>query len=177
MSCGAPPFVRCVGAPTPDGDASPTRRLTRSFSSAAPSLFYSLSPRTPSSGASLTSIAFDIFKSEGLVDGFNIPDERFKALLNRVELLYLVENPYHCALHAAVRRNNRCGAPVYSLVEAVGNAAPPCPHSESPTACVASDDPLIDPTRVGRRLCSVNLRAGCPRRHALSAKGSPGRVG
>jgi cAMP-specific phosphodiesterase 4 len=41
------------------------------------------------------------------VDAFNIPQERFKALLARVELLYSVENPYHCALHAAVRRERR----------------------------------------------------------------------
>ena len=42
-------------------------------------------------GVSLRHIAFDI------------PEERFKALLERLELLYSVENPYHCALHAAVR--------------------------------------------------------------------------
>ena len=54
-------------------------------------------------GVSLRHIAFDIFAREGLVDAFGIPEERFKALLERLELLYSVENPYHCALHAAVR--------------------------------------------------------------------------
>lgn len=54
-------------------------------------------------GVSLRHIAFDIFAREGLVEAFDIPEERFKALLERLELLYSVENPYHCALHAAVR--------------------------------------------------------------------------
>jgi hypothetical protein len=54
-------------------------------------------------GVSLRHIAFDIFAREGLVEHFGIPEERFKALLERLELLYSVENPYHCALHAAVR--------------------------------------------------------------------------
>ena len=54
-------------------------------------------------GVSLRHIAFDIFAREGLVEAFGIPEERFKALLERLELLYSVENPYHCALHAAVR--------------------------------------------------------------------------
>ena len=55
-------------------------------------------------GVSLRHVAFDIFQAEGLVERFGIPEERFKGLLARLELLYSVENPYHCALHAAVRR-------------------------------------------------------------------------
>jgi len=54
-------------------------------------------------GVSLRHIAFGIFRAEGLVEAFGVPEERFKALLERLELLYSVENPYHCALHAAVR--------------------------------------------------------------------------
>lgn len=56
-----------------------------------------------SGGVSLRHVAFDIFAAEGLVERFGIPEERFKGLLARLELLYSVENPYHCALHAAVR--------------------------------------------------------------------------
>ena len=47
--------------------------------------------------------AWDIFQSTGVTERFGVPDERFKAFLGRMELLYSVENPYHCALHAAVR--------------------------------------------------------------------------
>ena len=54
-----------------------------------------------SGGVSLRHIAFDVFAQEGLVARFGIPVERFQALLERLELLYSVENPYHCALHAA----------------------------------------------------------------------------
>jgi len=53
-------------------------------------------------GVSLRHVAFDIFQAERLVERFGIPEERFKGLLARLELLYSVENPYHCALHAAV---------------------------------------------------------------------------
>jgi hypothetical protein len=56
-----------------------------------------------SGGVSLRHVAFDIFAAEGLVERYGIPEERFKGLLARLELLYSVENPYHCALHAAVR--------------------------------------------------------------------------
>ena len=36
-------------------------------------------------GVSLRHIAFDIFAREGLVEQFGIPEERFKALLERLE--------------------------------------------------------------------------------------------
>ncbi|MDA9097792.1 hypothetical protein N9L76_02540 [bacterium] len=56
-------------------------------------------------GVSLRHVAFDIFQAEGLIEGFAVPEQRFRGLLERLELLYSVENPYHCALHAAVRWN------------------------------------------------------------------------
>ena len=66
-----------------------------------------------SGGVSLRHIAFTIFEEEGLVGKFGIPDERFKSLLQRLEDLYSVENPYHCALHAAVSVRVNVGKPGY----------------------------------------------------------------
>jgi len=54
-------------------------------------------------GCGLREVAWEIFQSTGVTERFGVPDERFKAFLGRMELLYSVENPYHCALHAAVR--------------------------------------------------------------------------
>ncbi len=54
-------------------------------------------------GCGLTEVAWAIFQSTGVTERFGVPDEMFKAFLGRIELLYSVENPYHCALHAAVR--------------------------------------------------------------------------
>ena len=48
-------------------------------------------------------VAWEIFESTGVTARFGVPDERFQAFLGRMELLYSVENPYRCALHAAVR--------------------------------------------------------------------------
>ena len=110
-------------------------------------------------GVSLRHIAFDIFAREGLVEAFNIPEERFKALLERLELLYSVENPYHCALHAAVRdlraaRSNpvrrRPALPVLATPKneqrALGAFAP----SDGPTTDFArlTDAPYVSPPRI-----------------------------
>ena len=54
-------------------------------------------------GCGLREVAWEIFESTGVTARFGVPDERFQAFLGRMELLYSVENPYHCALHAAVR--------------------------------------------------------------------------
>ncbi|EEH56435.1 uncharacterized protein MICPUCDRAFT_4565, partial [Micromonas pusilla CCMP1545] len=62
---------------------------------------YDVLAAAESGGYGLKGIAFEIFHGEGLVDAFAIPHARFKSLLARIELLYSVENPYHCALHAA----------------------------------------------------------------------------
>ena len=56
-------------------------------------------------GCGLREVAWEIFESTGVTARFGVPDERFQAFLGRMELLYSVENPYHCALHAAVRWN------------------------------------------------------------------------
>ena len=65
-------------------------------------------------------VAWDIFQSTGVTERFGVPDERFKAFLGRMELLYSVENPYHCALHAAVR--HRAARP--RLFSPVGDCPP-----------------------------------------------------
>ena len=84
---------------TRGGGGALARQMSDSSSPA--SWDYDVLSVAESGGVSLRHIAFDIFAQEGLVARFGIPVERFQALLERLELLYSVENPYHCALHAA----------------------------------------------------------------------------
>ena len=84
---------------TRGGGVALARQMSDSSSPA--SWDYDVLSVAESGGVSLRHIAFDVFAQEGLVARFGIPVERFQALLERLELLYSVENPYHCALHAA----------------------------------------------------------------------------
>jgi hypothetical protein len=93
-------------------------------------------------GVSLRHIAFDIFAREGLVEHFGIPEERFKALLERLELLYSVENPYHCALHAAVRV--RRAARLKAALRVPALSRPRAPKNNSAAQGAIATRPSLD---------------------------------
>ena len=72
---------------TRGGGVALARQMSDSSSPA--SWDYDVLSVAESGGVSLRHIAFDVFAQEGLVARFGIPVERFQALLERLELLYL----------------------------------------------------------------------------------------
>ena len=134
-------------------------------------------------GVSLRHIAFDIFAREGLVDAFGIPEERFKALLERLELLYSVENPYHCALHAAVRLR---APPPRTRAPPTRGSRGSSRRRQTNGAALGSRDRIAATdstdstdsaslTDASITFSSLSARAGCARGDALPAQGPPPR--